>query len=93
VQLLLVFSDVLDKLNWVQKTFLGEYIKSILTSGKHEILLGNWQQLLSLLVEDFVEFGLVERFVEINERLHIIQVSLTNGIGYVILVVVQLTGI
>jgi len=45
------------------------------------------------LVEDFVEFGLIEGFIEINERLHIIEVSLTNGIGDVILVVVELTGV
>lgn len=60
MQLLLVFSDVFNKLNWIQKAAFGEYIKPILTSGKHEVLLGNWQQFLPLLVEDFVEFGLIE---------------------------------
>jgi hypothetical protein len=38
----LVFSDVLNKLNWVQEAFLGEYIKPILTSSKHEIFLRDW---------------------------------------------------
>lgn len=66
MQLFLVFSDVFNKLNWVQQTFLGEHIKSILASSKHEILFRDWQQFLPLLVEDFVEFGLIKGFVEIN---------------------------
>ena len=42
VQLFLVFSDVLNELDRVEKTLLGKDIESILTGCKHEILLWNW---------------------------------------------------
>jgi len=87
--LLLVFLDVFDQVERTEHASFGEFIESLLTSVEHEFFLLDWE-FFARVYDDGFEFFLVVGLVEVDERLEIIQISLSFGVENLILVSLHL---
>jgi hypothetical protein len=89
---LLVLIDVLNNLDWTQQASSRELVKAFLPGIEDKLSFWNWK-LLSRFACNLFEFLLIERFVEVDQRLEIIEISLVLDVVNLILVMFHMNSI
>ena len=87
--LLLVFLDVFNQVKRTKHTSFREFVESLLASVENEFFLLHWK-LFTGVDDDGFELFLVVGLVEVDERLEVIQISLSFGVENLILVSLHL---